>query len=260
MHVIDLPADQESLYCHCLEKYSEEAREGAELKQEWLQKMKGRGLRVKVAVDDHGTTGGMIHYGPIENVAVLGRDLYYVYCVWVHGHAQGPGNHQHRGMGQALLRAAEEDAKSLGAKGLVAWGLLVPVFMRAGWFRRHGYQAADRWGMMQLVWKPFAADAEPPRWNRSRRRPSLQPGKVVVTSMKNGWCTAQNAVHTRARRASAEFGDKVVFQEIDTIERDAALEWGFSDALFVDGKTVRTGPPPSYEKIRRLIGKRVHRL
>jgi GNAT superfamily N-acetyltransferase len=260
MKVIDLPSDQESLYCHCLEEYSPEVGEGADLKQEWFEKMKSRGLRVKVAVDDLGTIGGMIHYGPIENVAVQGSDLYYVYCVWVHGHAQGPGNHQHKGMGKALLAAAEEDAKSLGARGLVAWGLSIPVFMRARWFRRRGYQAADRRGMMQLVWKPFTADAEPPRWNKSSRRPVPQPGKVVVTSMKNGWCPAQNTAHTRAKRASAEFGDRVVFQEIDTFEREAALEWGFSDALFVDGKTVRTGPPPSYEKIRRLIGKKVHRL
>jgi hypothetical protein len=28
-------------------------------------------------------------------------------------------------------------------------------------------------------------------------------------------------------------------------------------ALFVDGKEVRTGPPPSYEKIRAILAKRV---
>jgi hypothetical protein len=38
------------------------------------------------------------------------------------------------------------------------------------------------------------------------------------------------------------------------------LEWGRSDGLFIDGKEVRTGPPPSYEKIRKLIAKRVRKL
>ena len=30
-------------------------------------------------------------------------------------------------------------------------------------------------------------------------------------------------------------------------------KWGISDALFIDGKAVRTGPPPSYDKIMRKI-------
>lgn len=69
-----------------------------------------------------------------------------------------------------------------------------------------------------------------------------------------------NLVYERARRAAAEFGDKVVFREIDTSERSSVAEWGASDSVLVDGKTVQKGPPPSYEKIRSLIEKRVKRL
>lgn len=36
--------------------------------------------------------------------------------------------------------------------------------------------------------------------------------------------------------------------------------WGIHDGLFIDGKKVNTGPPPSYDKVRRKIGKRVKRL
>jgi hypothetical protein len=32
------------------------------------------------------------------------------------------------------------------------------------------------------------------------------------------------------------------------------------DALFVDGKEVQTGPPPSYEKIYNIIEKKVKKL
>jgi len=35
---------------------------------------------------------------------------------------------------------------------------------------------------------------------------------------------------------------------------------GMRDALFIDGKQVRTGPPPSYEKIRKIIANRVKKL
>ena len=37
-------------------------------------------------------------------------------------------------------------------------------------------------------------------------------------------------------------------------------EWGMSDALFIDNRQVRTGPPPSYEKIRKKIAKRVKKF
>jgi len=260
MIVIDLPEDQEDLYCHCLEEYSEEMREGVGLKRSWLARMKDRGLRVKVALDEYGTIGGMIHYGPIENVPIQGIGLYYIYCIWVHGHPQGRGNFQGKGMGTALLAAAEDDARQRGAGGLVAWGLAFPVFMRASWFRRRGYVETDRSGTMRLLWKRFREDSAAPSWMKSDRRPEGVDGKVVVTSVINGWCPAGNAVHERARRAAASLGPNVVFQAIDAFERNVGLEWGASGALFVDRRPVRTGPPPSYEKIRTIIARRVRRL
>jgi GNAT superfamily N-acetyltransferase len=260
MNVIDLPKDQEEVYCKCLEEWSDEMKESGDLKKTWYQRMKDRGLRVKVAVDEKGTIGGMIHYGPIENVPVEGIGLYYVYCVWVHGHKQGRGNFQKQGMGRALLRAAEEDARQRGAGGLVAWGVSIPVFMRAGWFRRQGYLEADRNGMMRLLWKRFRDESAAPAWIKTDRKPDLVKGKVVVTSVISGWCPAQNLAHERARRAAAELGPNVVFQQIDAFERNVGMEWGASDALFVDRKQVRTGPPPSYEKVRKLIAKRASRL
>lgn len=114
--------------------------------------------------------------------------------------------------------------------------------------------------MMVLMWKPFSDGAIPPRFIRQVKEPENVPGKVTVTSFRNGWCPAQNLVHERAKRASARFGDKVAFKEYDTSDRSIFLEWGIADALYIDGKEVRTGPPPSYEKIERLISKRVRKL
>ncbi len=69
-----------------------------------------------------------------------------------------------------------------------------------------------------------------------------------------------NMVFERAKRAAAEFGDQVDFREINTSDRNAFLEWGISDGLFIDGKEVRNGPPPSYEKIHKLMAKKVKKL
>ncbi len=260
MKVVDLTVEQEQSYFLCLEDWSEELREAGDHKARWFERMRAQGLRVKLAVDDGGTVGGLIQYAPIEKVAVEGRDLYYVYCIWVHGYTQGRGDFRKRGMGQALLAAAEEDVRRLGAKGLVVWGLSLPFFMRASWFRKRGYRRVDRDGFQELLWKPFSADAVAPRWIKQKKRPAAEPGRVTVTCLKNGWCPGQNLVYERARRAAAELGEPVVFREIDTFDRETAAEWGISDGLFVDARQIRTGPPPSYETIRKAIAKRLAAL
>lgn len=260
MQITFLSPEHEKLYCVCLEDWSDETREGGDHKAKWLEKMRDKGLRVKLALDDKGVVGGMIQYVPIEESLVDGQGLYFVLCIWVHGHRQGRGNFQKRGMGTALLEAAEKDARELGAKGMAAWGMALPVFMRASWFKKHGYRKADSESMQILLWKPFVEDAVPPRWIRNKKAPDLEPGKVTVTALLNGWCPGMNTAFERAKRAAAEFGEKVSFRTVDTFDRETFKEWGEADAIFVDGKGLRMGPPPSYKKIRKAIEIRVKKL
>jgi GNAT superfamily N-acetyltransferase len=260
MELIDLSPEHESAYIHCLEEWSEEIKEAGDHKSRWYARMKDRGLRVKLARDENGTIGGMIQYLPIEEYGLEGRDLHFILCIWVHGHKEGQGDFQKRGMGKALLRAAEEDSRALGKKGIAAWGVALPFWMRASWFKKHGYKAVDRNGIAVLVWKPFTEDAEAPKWIRRKKKPGKTGGRVTVSAFMNGWCPAQNIVYERARRAAGQFGDKVLFQSFDTLEPEVFQQWGISDGLYIDGKEVRTGPPPSYEKIAGLIEKRVRKL
>lgn len=260
MKVIDLTKEHEPLYFVCLEDWSEEMKEAGDHKKNWYEKMKEKGLRVKLALDDKGQVGGMIQYLPLEQSFVEGKDGYFVNCIWVHGHKKGRGNLQKQGLGKALLQAAEDDAKALGAMGMAAWGLMLPFWMKASWFKKQEYRSVDRMGIQALLWKPFTDNAPPPKWIRPKQKPQTVPGKVTVTALINGWCPAQNITFERAKRASVEFGDKVVFKGIDTSDRAAFLEWGISDALLIDHKQVRTGPPPAYEKIKRKIARRVRKL
>lgn len=261
MRVIDLTPEYEPLFFRCLEDWNPDTEPGAKHRACWYAASKERGLRVKLALDDAGQPGGMIQYLPIEHAPALGHDLHFILCVWVHGHAQGRGNYQGHGMGTALLEAAESDARALGAHGMAAWGLALPVWMRASWFRKHGYRKADRNGISTLVWKPFVEGAEPPRWlPRSEKQPELVPGKVVVTACMTGWCSAQAMTFERARSAAAELGDDVVVKLVDTKDRATMLDWGESDALWVDRKRITTGPPPSREKLLRILRRRVGRL
>lgn len=262
MKIIDLDEARQQLYFLCLEDWSDEIKEAGDHKAKWFNRMKDRGLRVKLALDDSGETGGMIQYTPVEHSFAEGKDLYFINCIWVHGHKQGRGNFQKKGMGKALLQVAEDDARTLGARGIAAWGVPLPFWMRASWFRKQGYRKVDSTGFLgqMLLWKPFTGDAVPPRWIREKKRPEKIPGKVTVTAFLNGWCPAQNMVFERAKRVAAELGDKVIFQEIDTFNRETFLEWGISDALYIDGKAMRTGPPPSYDKIKKMITARTRKL
>ena len=260
MKIIDLAPEHEELFLKCLEDWSPEMAEAGDRKRAWLEKMKSRGLDVKLALDDRGVVGGMIESIPIEHAHALGKDLQFILCIWVHGYKQGRGNFQKRGMGTALLAAAEEEAKKRGKKGMAAWGIGLPFWMRASWFKKHGYKVADKNSMAILLWKPFSADAAPPAWFKPKKRPGGVPGEVTVTAFRDGWCQAQNLSVERARRAVAECGERVVFREIDTSDRTALEEWGMPSALFIDDREVNTGPPPSYEKIKKLIAKRVKKL
>jgi hypothetical protein len=184
-----------------------------------------------------------------------------ILCIWVHGYARGRGDFQRRGLGTALLEAAEADARARGVSGMAAWGLALPFWMRASWFRRHGYRRADRRGIASLVWKPFVPGAERPCWPPvTGKRPQPIAGKVLVTGCVNGWCPAQNLAFERARRAAEPFGERVECRMVDTMDRATMLAWGESDALFVDGHRVRTGPPPSEAKLGAIIRRRVQRL
>ena len=260
MKVINLTEEHKEIYFQCLEDWSDEMKEAGEHKACYYEKMKDRGLEVKLGVDDQGHVGGMIEYLPIEHSQAEGKDLYFVHCVWVHGYKQGRGNFQKKGMGKALLQAVEEEVKAKGAKGLAVWGIALPFWMKASWFKKQGYRKADSKSFQVLLWKPFVKDAIPPKWIRPKKKPQKVAGQVTVTAFIDGWCPAQNISHERAKRAASEFGDKVKFEAIDTFERDIFLEWGISDAVFLDGREITKGPPLKYDKVRKKIEKKVRKL
>jgi N-acetylglutamate synthase-like GNAT family acetyltransferase len=260
MEIIDLAEETRMDYFTCLEEWSDEIKEGVCRKECWHKTMQEKGLRVKLARNDAGIVAGMIHYAPIEHSWIEGEDLYFVFCIWVHGHKKGRGDLRKQGVGKALLSAAEEDVKRLQSNGLVVWGMLLPFFMRAGWFKKHGYRKVDRDGISVLLWKTFSEEARSPRWIRAKKKPERIPGKVVVTALAHGWCSGINGMIERAKKICSEFGDKVVFCEIDMTNRETVQEWGLSDGLFVDKKNIYKGPPLTYDKIRRIIEKRVRKL
>lgn len=257
MKIIDISTDYERPYFCCLEEWSDDMKDAGNRKQQWYAYMKDKGLRVKLAIDDNNTPCGMIQYVPIEHSMFEGGNLYVILCIWVHGHKKGQGNQQHKGIGTELLRAAEQDCFQLGTDGLVAWGLIIPVFMRASWFRRKGYKVADKKGMMRLLWKPFKENANPPAFMKRIKAPSKTGAKVSIDIFCNGWCPVQNMGYERVIRASKEFAQQTVINEYDTTNIALVKEWGIFDSLYIDGKEIQLGPPPSYVKLKNKVKRAV---
>lgn len=260
MEIVDLSEEYLQTYLVCLEDWSEEMQEAGDHKARWYQKMQDRGLRVKLALDEQRRAVGMIQYVPIDQSFAEGNDLYMVLCIWVHGYREGVGKQQGHGIGSELLAAAEQDARDLGAKGLAAWGVTLPFWMRASWFRDHGYETADRSKGRELVWKRFTDDAEAPTWLTIRTVPEPVAGQVTITAFSSGWCPAMNLVYERARRAAEEIGEPVAFVSFDTSEPAAMRLHGQSDVVFLDTKPLQRGAPPSYDSIKRRVSKRVRRV
>ena len=259
MEIIDISDEYEDTYCKCLEDWSGEMAEAGTLKTQWYHKMKQQGLRVKLARNEVGQIVGMVQYIPIEQAPVIGEKLYYIYCIWVHGYKQGVGDNRHKGIGKQLLKAAEEDIQQAGAQGMAAWGITLPFFMRSRWFKKQGYLRADRQGITELVWKPFTPDATAPRLQAMRKLPEPGTDRVRITCFRNGWCPAQNLACERMKRVVQDYGDKVEYFEVNTNNQANFSEWGISDAIFINDKQVNVGPPPSYEKLRKLVRRKAGR-
>jgi hypothetical protein len=261
MKIVDLDKNHENPYLVCIEEWSEEMLESRHIKEQWYHQMKEKGLRVKLALTDDGTVGGMIEYMPIENSYAEGNDLYIINCIWVHGYeGKPPGNLQGRGMGIALLQAAEEDVKTMGKKGLAAWGLSEEMWMSASWFQKHGYEKADQEGWLVLVWKAFSQDAKPPRWIKGSFTQEPARGKVKVTSFYSGQCPSENITYSRARKIAEDFGDKVIFEEIAMSKPENRKKYGLKGGLYINGENIFQGPPPSDEQIKQKIEEKLQAM
>ncbi|MDC7233770.1 MAG: GNAT family N-acetyltransferase [Spirochaetales bacterium] len=249
-------------YCCCLEEWSDEIREAGDLKSRWVEKMKDRGLGVQIARNRDGESVGMIQYIPSEYSPVEGEGTYHIHCCWVHAYkGKGVGDWRKKGIGKALLEAAEEDIRNRGGKGVSAWGLSIPVWMKASWYRKQGYTAVDSNGAARLMWKAFCDDALPPVW----RQPAQDLGvssrnKVRVISYINGICPAANIGHERMRRILEEFEGSAEYSAIDNTEPEDIRNRGVTDALFIGRKSIPLGPPPKEKRLKRTLVKELRKL
>ncbi len=262
MNIADISPATEEKYFGCLYTSPEDWKDwavGISRKRDWYHSMQDKGLRVKLSLDDDGEPRGMIQYAPAELNFPSVKNMYFIHCMYIPA-VKKRKSFRKTGMGEALLKAVEDDARERGADAMLAWGLSMPFWMKASYFKKNGYSKADKNGIALLMWKPFTKNAEKPAWDRPKKLPEKVRGKVSITSFNCGMCTLQSAHSELTREVAAEFGDAVQFQEIDTGCRENQNEWGISNAIYLDGREMISGPPMNRIQIRRKISSRVKKL
>jgi len=253
--VVDLAPEHEFEYCRCLESWSDEMAEAGDAKSRWLNKMKDRGLGVKLAIEEeNGAYAGMIQYYPTSYspVSTDEKGIWFIHCIWVHGHKKGQGNHQGHGIGTALLNAAEEDIRNREGLAIAAWGLILPFWMKSRWYMKHGYLRADKDGIRELVIKSLDGQTHSVHWKKGQRPPARRDdGSLNISMFLNGACPVSSIAYSRLIEATADL--PVCPELIDTSCREELEKWQQTDALFIGGREIRLGPPPSKRKIRRAV-------
>ncbi len=215
----------------------------------WLQEAWTQGARVKVAHLD-GRQVGLIYLLPIEVCpwGPLGEGLMMVPCLFVQQRWSG------KGLGRALLGAAEEEARHQEMQGIVTESFHCDSwFMPASFFERHGYIEAHRQGTSALLWKPFSPTATSPRHLESRYRFEPVPGKVVIDLFWQTFCETSWIEAQRVREVAAEFGEAVLLREYSMDDHAILLRYQNPRAIYVNGKQIDWGYEAPREGIREAI-------
>lgn len=254
MELVDVTQKTEETFFRCLHDEIPVIEEVIALRRRWYDQHRMLGLKAKVLLREDGAVVGLCQYIPIEHSHLIGEDLIAILCIWVHGFDHLVGNQQGKGYGRFILNSIEEDARTLGAKGVAAWGMNFPYWNPVSFYERMGYERADICDPVVLVWKSFTSDAKAPSLMRPNRTPDKKPDKTTVTVFFNSWCPGGCEPCVTAREAVAGLENIAVYSEVDTSDRAAMLSWGIENAVYLDDTPFRPFAPPwSSEELREEI-------
>jgi len=227
----------------------------------WFRGMYDDGLRVKVALYE-GDRVAFLHVMPIEICpwGPLGRDLMAIPCLGVEEKVE------RKGVGRALIDAAEQEAKSQGKKGLVTvayywdfWLMPAPFFERCGFSiaRRRREPAGERFEAHEeaIMWRLLDASAEAPQFLNRHYHFTPVPGVVVVDLFYSAFCVTGDIEAHRVREVVSEFGDAVMLREYSADDRAILTRHQMPRGIFVNGKEMWWGHPAPRDGIREAIAR-----
>lgn len=201
----------------------------------WLD---GNRLKGQIAREDNGKVVGFVLYCHIEEtpLAVEGRDLYMVHCIFVRPEVQ------YQGIARALIESTITDAKNEGALGIAAQGFQMEPgegseFVPAAFFQHVGMKSGESQGPDTLYYVGFNESTKPPRFLDPRFSPPVGKSKLRIDILDCRHChlAITNREVIKAVVESAERDDlELVIHDHST--RQAVLDKGMSAGVFIDGR------------------------
>jgi N-acetylglutamate synthase-like GNAT family acetyltransferase len=237
MQLSDISADTERAFFTCLHLERPENLELTEHRRKWYAQHRDVGYRAQVLVLDDSSIVGKCHTIPIEYSPFVGKDLLAILCIYVHMYEHHIGDQRHSGHGRFMLDHIEQDARSAGYKGLVAWAMdwdWNPV----SFYEHMGYSRVDQEDKVVVVWKPLSGDAEPPRLLRLDNWPGEGGDKVRVLVADNQWCNSNGKLRT-AREAIVGIEHLVEYSEVGPPCCNRIIHLGHVGGVFLDGRAYR---------------------
>lgn len=215
----------------------------------WLRAQYAHGLRAKVALVD-GRHAGFLLVMPIEIApwGPVGDELMALQCLTVEKDRQGTG------VGRALVKAAEEEARYQRKKGVAVHGYYHDFwFMQATFFEHLGYAPIARQGDLAILWKPFDGSAVAPSFPVRRYRFEPLVGRVAIDLFWSLSCLTTAAEAQHVRDVAEEFGDKVGLREYCSDDAGVRLEFGVFRGIYIDGREVSWGYEAPKDGLREAI-------
>ena len=225
--------------------------QGEERKKRFLLEKLRRGGRGKIAYEENEPVG-FIEYYPIEDAPlnVVGKDIMVIPCMNVRV------SERKKGIGDKLIRACIEDAKSMGRKGLAVQATDWESFMPKTFFERYGFSNVTKSGPVNIFVIKFE-EVEDPRWLTLLHKQKPVKGKLMIDIFHNDQCPFDWQNSERVRKTAREFADQAVVNEFDTNKRENVLKYGTLGAIIVNGEYLGHGPPLSEEAIRKAFHERL---
>ncbi len=198
-------------------------------KLDWLQQQFSCGLKIKLFYPAGAKrAAGYIEYVPGEQSwrAVQAKGYMFIHCLWTTGKPL-----QHQGLGSALIRAVEAEAK--GMLGVCVLTSDQAFMARQDVFIKHGYRLVDASGSEQLLVKQFKAGPLPAL---HRPRPPKNRGLSIFYSKQCPW-VARFVEEVRPILAKMNLAATVTELKTAAQAQDAPCVYGVFSLLY-DGRVL----------------------
>jgi len=136
--LVDVTKDNLAEFPCCGIKNS--AHEGHRQKTGWIKTHLDKGLRIKFMVDGKGVPFGYIEYLPGECAwrGIEASRYLFIHCLWIF-----VKKYQGKGHASRLIRAAVDEAKKTGVRGVAAMARQGPWLAAAGIYLKNGFEVVD---------------------------------------------------------------------------------------------------------------------